>query len=336
MTLFTTAHYTNPMANVAIAGVSGYSGQVLKELLNKHPFLKLTHLIGREEPLKNIEGCQIAFLCTPAETSLELAPQLLKKNVHVVDVSGAFRLKQHSYAEWYQLEHHHPDLLPTAIYGLAPFANNKVLEAGKKNTPVLIANPGCYATAALLALIPLLKSGLVNQETIKIDAKSGTSGAGKKANQDLLFTEIFGNFYPYRLGKHQHWPEIVEAVENFAGHKISFNFVTELLPIDRGISLCLFADWKEKNPTNTQNLLKAYKSAFEGCPEIRIGTGTENLDLLALKKVHGSPGAHIYVTESYGSPLVFVSIDNLMRGAASQALMNANLIFGRPTLEGLL
>ena len=321
---------------VAIAGSTGYSGQELTRLLKHHSHLLLTRKISRDENFDSIEkDVDLAFLCTPNEVSLEMAPKLLAKGVHVVDVSGVFRLKKHAYPEWYGLDHTQPDLLAKAEYALNPWI--KIPAASTTQGARLIANPGCYPTASLLGVLPLVKEGLVKPNSLVLDAKSGTTGAGKKAEARLMFSEIFGDFAPYKVGRHQHWPEIVEATEMFTGVKTNPCFTTSLLPVDRGISVAIFGEWTDaiaqRSPDARLALLEeAYRQAYHDQPDIEVGRDPQ---LAVMKRVVGTNRAHIQVNEAFGRPVVFVVIDNLVRGAACQALMNANRLAGLDPQEGL-
>lgn len=323
------------ISRIAIAGSTGYSGQELLKLLKRHSTFKVARLIGREDTLENIEKeVDLAFLCTPNETSLELAPKLLAKGIHVVDVSGAFRLKKHEYKEWYGFEHSSKAWLEKSEYALHPWLKPKAATKGEAR---LIANPGCYPTATLLGILPLLKHQLIEENSLVIDAKSGTSGAGKKAEAHLMFTELFGEYLPYKVGRHQHWPEIVEACAQFTQTQINPCFTTSLLPVERGISAAIYASWNSKflslsKDERLARLKKAFSDCYEGCPDIRFGHEAE---LLSLKKVCHSNAAHIHLTEAFGKIAIFSSIDNLVRGAAGQALLNANLLAGLSAQEGL-
>lgn len=323
----------NP-TRVLVAGGTGYSGQELLRLLEGHPAYHLVQQIGRDDLTRNFSGrADLAFLCTPNEISLELAPALLAQGISVVDVSGAFRLKRHSYPEWYGFEHTAPEWLERAEYALYPWCRPNPWKAG--DAPRLIANPGCFPTAALALLLPALRSGLVSEKNLVLDGKSGTTGAGRKAETRLLFSEVFGEFAPYKVGRHQHWPEIVEAVSKFAAIETSPMFITELLPLPRGISMALFGEWTPKakeHPDRVENLLKAFCEAYSVDPCVRVGTEPS---LTSLKAVVGTNRVHIQIQEAFGRPVLFSVIDNLQRGAAAQALMNANQLTGRPAFEGL-
>jgi N-acetyl-gamma-glutamyl-phosphate reductase len=326
--------------SISIVGARGYSGLELAKLLFKHPLVNFTHAFATKEFLLSDDLFEtqakdviclpdsqlmqnltdIVFLATPAEVSLKLAPQILAAGKKVIDLSGAFRLKQSDYQTWYHFEHTEKSLLQTAQYGLVPFAKPF---SGETN---LIANPGCFATAVLMALVPLLKNGLIQPEGLVIDAKSGTTGAGKKAAENLLFSEVAGNCLPYRIGHHQHYPEIQEAVEQFTGAKIEPHFSTHLLPVQRGIIASIYA-------TATTQSLDAIEAAFAEAyadqPLVLFGKDISKLAKLA--PVSGTARTQISYQLVGRKLYVFSVIDNLMKGAASQALENLNRLLDLPT-----
>ncbi len=319
---------------IALAGSTGYSGQEFLSLLRgQESDFTVEARIGREDKLQELKGrVDLAVLCTPNEVSLEMAPVLLEQGISVIDVSGAFRLKKHGYPEWYGFEHTAPQWLARSEYGLHPWQSIKPHDGA---APRLIANPGCYATAVAMALLPALRAKLLDPKHLFIDAKSGTSGAGKKASADLLFTELFGEFKPYKVGKHQHWPEIVETVASYGGGAIDPVFVTELLPIERGISVAVFGEWAPELPTSLRNaeaLVQAFADAYAKNPDISFGSGAE---LASLKAVQRTNRFHVQATVAFGKPVLFAVIDNLVRGAAGQALVNARAWAGLPTQKGL-
>jgi N-acetyl-gamma-glutamyl-phosphate reductase len=324
---------------VSIVGARGYTGLELARLLLKHPAAELTHCFATQNFLLSDElldktaeqvSClnesqllnnltDIVFLATPAEVSLKLAPQILRQGKRVIDLSGAFRLKKNDYSKWYNFEHTEKNLLLEAEYGLLPFCGPL-----QKNTQ-LIANPGCYATAIALALIPLLKRNLINADSLVIDAKSGTSGAGRKPVENLLFTEVDGECLPYRVGRHQHFPEIQETVESFAGAKINPHFTTHLLATPRGIIAGIYANAKTDDLSAIE---KAYTEEYFSYPLVRHGRQVSKL--AGLKKVVGSPYAHISYELVDKKLYVFSCIDNLLKGAASQAVENLNRCLDLP------
>jgi N-acetyl-gamma-glutamyl-phosphate reductase len=321
------------LIRVSVVGARGYSGLELAKILLRHPMVDLKSCFATEnfilsdlildEKAKTV-ACfkqdqilanltDVVFLATPAEVSLELAPKILNQGKTVIDLSGAFRLKKSSYEKWYGFSHTEAEALKIADYGLLPFC-------GPKKSS-LVANPGCYATAIGLALIPLLKKNLILPETLVIDAKSGTSGAGKKAAENLLFSEVSGDCVPYKVGRHQHLPEIQEAAELFAGVSVDPHFTTHLLPVDRGITVALYA----KTTATANEISAAYQEAFADYPLVRFEAKVGNL--AKLKNVVGTPNTHISFECVDGKLFVFSVIDNLMKGAASQAVENFNRLF---------
>lgn len=344
--------------SVGIVGVRGYSGLELARILLKHPNAKLAACFATDSkfalsdylPEESAKGVSVAaladlpaiapeldtvFLATPAEASLELAPKLLAAGCKVIDLSGAFRLKgadaqatKALYEKWYGFEHAYPELVEQAHYGLVPWSGP--VPKDKR----LVANPGCYATAALLALLPLVKEKLIRSDTLVIDAKSGASGAGRKAAENLLFTEVEGECLPYKVGAHQHLPEICGYVDKFAAGAIDPLFSTHLLNVRRGIIAGLYARLSEG--VSAEQVTKAYERHYGEYPLVRLQAG------LKLKQVVGSARAHISAHVDKDKLYVFSLIDNLLKGAASQAVENFNVLHDLPvqlsltSMEGLL
>lgn len=340
-----------------IVGVRGYAGLDLARLLLNHPEAELSACFGTESefalsdylPDSKAQGIralpvakllenpsqfgQVVFLATPAEVSLELAPKLLNAGMSVIDLSGAFRLSAAAYPAWYGFEHSAPQALATAEYGLNPWC---MPVSGLVRGPRLVANPGCYATSVLMALIPLLKAGLVDPETVVIDAKSGTSGAGRKAAENFLFTEVEGECLPYRIGKHQHLPEIQEHAKRLSGVKIDPFFSTHLLPVRRGIISGIYARLSPQ--ANAAAVSAAYAEAYSRYPLMRVGqveAGKAPSHLLSLKRVSGTARTHITFGVTGNKLYVFSCIDNLLKGAASQAVENLNRLYDFPIGMGL-
>lgn len=340
------ASSTGPTYAVGIVGARGYSGLDLARLLLRHPNVRLEACFATEanafslsEYLYEEDAAKVAtypmadlektvglkklhtvFLATPAEASIEIAPKLLALGVNVVDLSGAFRLEAAQYPEWYGFTHEATAALSQAEYGLVPFAS----PFSKKNGAILVSNPGCYATSVLMAVIPLLKSGVIEASSLVIDAKSGTSGAGKKAAENLLFTEVDGECLPYKVGKHQHFPEITAYAKKFAGVAIDPHFSTSLLPTRRGIISGVYA--RLASGKTEADVTKAFEKVYADYPLVKFGPlgKKPSPQALQLKKVVGSARTHIrYAVE--GNKLYLHSlIDNLMKGAASQAVENFN------------
>lgn len=349
---------------VAIVGANGYSGQELAKIVLRHPMAELKALFSRDpawqlaDDVPEASGINIAhlplteleqlsagdtvFLATPADVSIQLVPQLLADQIKVIDLSGAFRLPASQFEKWYGINHNQPDLIEQAQYGLCPWW----LDPGNAQQQNLIANPGCYPTAALMALIPLVKAGIISPQGIFIDAKSGVSGAGRKAVRSLLFCEIDNNFYPYKIGKHQHLPEIGLHLSQFSAIETNPLMVTHLLPLKRGLSLTIYASLEKalsSKPSDELNKLiaTAFNKSYDNYPLARHGciddiTEGELQRLTALTHVIGTPRVHIGYKVQQNHLIVVANIDNLMKGAASQAIENFNVVHGLPITTGLI
>lgn len=341
---------------VAVAGARGYSGLELTRLLLQHPGVEVAGLYAsapfdpidswpelkpgalQGQTLTELFECadrfDCVFLALPHEASAEAAPKLLQKGCDVVDLSGAFRLQDGdsaaAYQKWYKMDHPHLSLVREALYGLVPFQKIQPAEH-----PQLISNPGCYATALSLALIPLLKAGLLDPSFVVIDAKSGTTGAGKKAEERLLYSEVADNCLPYKVGCHQHEPEIQMALSRWGGSKIDMSFTPHLLPTRRGIIASLYG--KVARGTSSAMIERAYAEAFGDYPLVRFGDlakpGQERE--LRLTRVVGSPRTHISWKLDGDRVTIFSLIDNLLKGAASQAIENMNSLYGWDVSKGL-
>lgn len=350
----------------SIVGARGYAGLELSKLLLAHPNVELkfafaTSAFDLSQLISSSKAASVAckldseilnymtdvvFLATPAEVSMELAPKLLAAGAKVIDLSGAFRLKFHGSASdmksVYGFEQSAPAALAMADYGLVPFAG--------PTSAKLIANPGCYATAIEMALIPLVRAGLVKLDSVVIDAKSGSTGAGKKASENLLFTEVDGECLPYKVGRHQHYPEIQEAIALFAGGdrsvgaateandvKFEAHMTTSLLPVRRGITAGIYCRLSEKaiaaGSTASARIPEAYAKAFEGYGLVSVREGESSL--LQLKRVVGTGRTHISFVVDGSKLYLFSCIDNLLKGAASQAVENLNRLSDLPVETGL-
>lgn len=319
----------NSKISCGVVGARGYSGMELMRLLKRHPSIESTQgfasqgeeFLPHSKIMDNLSD--VMFLATPAEVSLELAPKILAAGKKIIDLSGAFRLKRNDYKTWYGFDHTEKNLLPNAVYGLSPWA-------GPYRGESLIANPGCYATAILSGLVPLLKSNLIDPDHIVIDAKSGSTGGGKKAAENLLFSEVDGECLPYKIGKHQHLPEIQEALEDLAHTQIQPHLVTSLIPVRRGIIAGIYTNLRRgKSLVDVQN---AYTSDY---PLLRHAHTVKESRLLTLKSVVGTPYIHISYEVVGDKLFVFSCIDNLLKGAASQAIENLNRILDKPVNTGL-
>ena len=340
-----------------IVGVSGYSGMELARILAVHSSFTLSlvttdkwqgrrlgqfvavsraaaeltclsHAAGQE----SFKTLDVVFLCTPAEASISLAPVTLAAGTRVVDLSGAFRLAADEYPSWYGFEHGQPDLLREAVYSMPEAADMPARLRGAK----LVSNPGCYPTASALSVLPLLRAGLIEPDPIFIDAKSGTTGAGRKASEDYSFSELADDFRAYRVLRHQHQPEIerVLALGGAPGAKVTFT--PHLLPIRRGIlaaaycRLCAGAGGSDP----AQAVKQAIASFAEGKPFIHVVTPDE----VRLRAVVGTNRVLLGASADAkrGVVVSIAAIDNLVKGAAGQAVQNANMMFGLPETTGLL
>lgn len=343
---------------VAIVGARGYAGLELARVLLGHPGAKLVACYSADAnfrlsqvlpdetgaagvptlPMEELGSASIGpltvFLATPAEVSMKLAPGLLKAGCHVIDLSGAFRLEAASYKSFYGFEHECPELLKRAHYGLVPWAG-----AISGSGPRLVANPGCYATAVLMALLPLLKEGLVNPASVVIDAKSGTSGAGRKASEGLLFTEVAEDCLPYKIGRHQHLPEITRFATQWgdkAGAALDPWFTTHLLSVRRGITAGIYA--RLASGVTLAQVGQVYGKTYADYPLLKHGIMADGAghSLASLKRVTGTPRTQVSYHVSGEKLYVFSLIDNLLKGAATQAVENFNCLQDYPVHAGLL
>lgn len=343
---------TEKKSRVAVVGARGYSGLELARLLLKHPHADLKACFatsdfllsnslsqpaaravpgyGIEKLLPLAKSFDVVFLATPALTSLELAPKLLELGVSVIDLSGAFRLAANSYIEWYGFEHTSPKLLTNVTYGLVPW-----MELPKQEGAVLVANPGCFATAVLMGLLPLLKQSLIKKDSLVIDAKSGTTGAGKKAEERLLHSEVAGGLSAYRIGRHQHTPEIEQVVKKLTGVEIDPHFTTHLMNVRRGIVAGLYARLEDGA---AEKLAKAFSQAYADDPLVDVVelSPTNETASLNLRRMVGTARTRIGYRAVGEKLYVFVMIDNLMKGAASQAIENFNCLSGLPAWSTLV
>src|SRR5580658_1790029 len=331
---------------VGIVGYRGYSGAELARILERHPRITPVLLEHREDaavqPLPQgpsaprhapctpeavlAEGISIVFLATPPNVSMELAPALLASGVKVVDLSGAFRLRTPAaYSAWYREPHTQPELLAEAAYGLPEFCRERIPAAR------LVANPGCYPTAANLAIRPLLDAGVVDRTAgIVCDAKSGVSGAGRKPRMSSSFCEVTGNFSAYSVLRHRHVPEVLQ-ISGLEERELSFT--AQLLPLDRGILETIY--FRAPGVASTEELVAIYESRYAGEPFLRIYQPGKFPDLHAVAHTNFCDIGVTFDART-GRGVVVSAIDNLVKGAAGQAVQNMNLMLGFAETEGLL
>ena len=344
-------------ARVGIVGASGYSGVEATRILANHPQVELALVtsdkwagqrvgdrLGFSGPVGELAytpqadvlalaaGLDVVLLATPAEVSLDLAPHLLELGVKVVDLSGAFRLKDASqYPTFYGFAHDLPGWLADAVYGLPEFFADRMKGAR------LVANPGCYATAAALSLAPLLAADVLERGSVIIDAASGTTGAGRKGTEELSFSEVEGDFRAYRTLSHQHTPEIAQTLGLVSGINVPVTFTAHLLPLKRGILCTSYA--RLADGATAADVTAAFERAYAHTPFTRLLPG--GADAVGLKAVVGTNRCHLGVSVAGagaidpGRVVVTAAIDNLTKGAAGQAVQNLNLMFGFEETLGL-
>ena len=330
-----------------VIGASGYSGLELSRLLARHGAVELQFLtsdrwvgesassrlgisgalsfVSPDEGVAGASKCDVVFLATPAESSLSLVPRLLEAGAKVIDLSGAFRLRDATlYPKFYGLTHPQPKWLSQAVYGLPELFRAEIPSAR------LIANPGCYPTAVTLAVAPLLRAGLVEPRSLVVNAASGVSGAGRKATEEVSFMELDGDFRAYKTLKHQHTPEMAQALSKVAGGPVSLVFTPHLLPVKRGILATAVATLKPG--VSAQAVSSAYADAYRNEPLVTLWGSA---DEVRLAQVVGTPRASIGVSADGEHAVAICAIDNLLKGAASQALQNFNLLFGVGETQGV-
>jgi N-acetyl-gamma-glutamyl-phosphate reductase len=272
------------------------------------------------------EGLDLVFLATPTAASLELAPGLLETGAKVIDLSGAFRLGDaETFSRWYKERHTAPALLEQAVYGLPEFHRDNIRGAR------LVANPGCYPTAANLALRPLIDAQVVDRSRgVICDAKSGVSGAGRHASLKNSFCEVTETFSAYGCSTHRHVPEILQ---NSGIGEREFTFTAHLLPLDRGILETIYL--RTQRVEKAVDLLSIYEEAYEGETFVRLYAPGRVPDIHAVQRTNFCDIGFVFDTDSQRATIV-AAIDNLGKGAAWQAVQNMNLMLGFAESEGLL
>lgn len=332
---------------VGIVGGTGYTGVELLRLLAQHPQAELGVITSRAEagqrvcdmfpslcgrvdlpftdPTKAVlKACDVVFFATPNGIAMQQARELLDAGVRVIDLAADFRIKDVAvWEKWYGMAHACPDLVAEAVYGLPEINRDRIKSAR------LIANPGCYPTAVQLGFLPLLDAGVVDVQHLIADAKSGVSGAGRKAETHILHAEAADSFKAYGVSGHRHLPEISQGLAGMCGKPVGLTFVPHLTPMIRGIHATLYA--KLNTDIDLQNL---YETRFADEPFVDVmlkGAHPET------RSVRGANTCRIAVHRPQGGDVVVVLsvIDNLVKGAAGQAIQNMNLMFGCPETAGL-
>lgn len=342
----------NHMIKIGIVGASGYGGGELLRLLGRHPKAKVTLAVSGTyagKPVSSawpgqwkqsdlifspvddgtqLQKCNVVFLAMDNGKAMTLAPRLLDAGVKIVDLSADFRLKNvELYPEWYGFEHLCPKISDEAIFGLPELNRSEIKHAR------LIANPGCYPTAAILALAPLIENKAIRLETIILDGASGVSGAGRsKFSLDYHYPELNESYSAYKIaGTHRHTPEMEQSFTQLAQSEVKVTFTPHLAPMSRGILMTCYANLIQK--TTTERLQAMFKERYESEPFVVI----YEEGLPTTKHVLGSNRCHIglKVDERTGRVVVISAIDNLVKGMAGQAIQNMNLLFGIEETAGL-
>lgn len=328
------------MIGVGIVGGSGYAGAELLRLLVAHPEVSLQAITSRKEAgfkvadsfpnlrghvdltfsdpdAARLEACQAVFFATPTGVAMQQARSLLASGVRVIDLAADFRLKDVAvWEKWYGMSHACPDLVAEAVYGLPEINRAKIAKAR------LVATPGCYPTAIQLGLLPLVESGAVDLDHLIADAKSGVSGAGRKSESHLLFSEAADNFKAYGVPGHRHFPEAAQGLAQIAGREVGLTFVPHLTPMIRGIHATLYA-----RMTSEIDLQQLYTSRYAGEPFVDVLPPGSHPDT---RSVRGANHCRIALHRPQGRDMAVVLsvIDNLVKGAAGQAVQNFNIMFG--------
>ena len=317
----------HPETVVVLAGTESYQGQHLAEV---YPHLReRVDLVGQEASPEALAECDVMFASLPHGLTMALAPAVLAAGGRLIDLGADFRLRDVTvYERWYRKAHTAPDLMAQAVYGLPELYREQIRGAR------LVGNPGCYPTACALAAAPLLKAGVVETEGIIFDAKSGVSGAGRGVNLGVHFSEVNENFKAYNIaGTHRHTPEIEQTLSDLAGRPVVVSFTPHLVPMTRGILATGYFTLKAERTTD--QLVDLFREFYAGEPFVRVRPAGE---LPTTKQVWGSNYCDIglQVDPRTGRVLVISVIDNLVKGAAGQAVQNMNLLFGLPETTGLL
>jgi N-acetyl-gamma-glutamyl-phosphate reductase len=337
---------------VAVLGASGYAGGELIRLLESHPGVDVTFLgakgsvgttlgeahphlaassVGRQvlEPIvaRSIaETADLAFCCLPHGESSAIAPALLDSGVRVIDLAGDFRLAAEDYPDWYGFEHPAPDRSDEAVYGLPE------LFAGRIGGAHLVANPGCYPTSMILGVAPLLAAGLVDDGPIRVDGKTGLSGAGKAPTDATIYNATEESVRPYRVPGHQHTPEMERGLQLATGMSVPVVFVPHLVPTVRGVVTTSYATLAEG--VTTESMTDALRDGYADSPFVRVvpaGTMVDSKRTRATNVIE----LQAVADRRTGTAIVIGALDNLVKGAAGQAIQNMNLAFGLDEAVGL-
>lgn len=336
------------MIDVGIVGATGYTGVELLRLLALHPGVQVRVVTSRSEAgtqvtamFPNLRGyldlafsepdehalgaCDVVFFATPNGTAMEMVPRLLERGAKVIDLSADFRIRDAAlWSRWYKMEHACPDLLEEAVYGL-PEVNRQAIAGAR-----LVANPGCYPTAVQLGFLPLVKTGLVDVSRLIADVKSGVSGAGRKKELAYLLCEASESMKAYAVNGHRHLPEIVQGLNAVSAKPVNLTFMPHLTPMIRGIQASLYATLTQKDV----DLQALYEEFYAGEPFVDVLEAGSSPDT---RNVRGTNRCQLAVCRPQNGDTVVVlaAEDNLVKGAAGQAVQNMNIMLGLPEDQGL-
>lgn len=336
------------MIRIGIVGGTGYTGVELLRILAQHPQAQLVAITSRKEvgmPVAEmfpslrgavdlrfsdpkdagLAACDLVFFATPNGIAMTQAQALLSGGVKVIDLAADFRIKDIAvWEKWYGMTHACPELVEEAVYGL-PEANRDAIKGAR-----IVANPGCYPTATQLGFLPLIEAGAVDDQHLVADTKSGVSGAGRKAETHILFAEASDNFKAYGVAGHRHLPEVRQGLARAAGHEVGLTFVPHLVPMIRGIHATLYG-----RLTKAVDLQALFEKRYADEPFVDVLPSGSEPDT---RSVRASNHCRIAVHRPQGGDMVVVLsvIDNLVKGAAGQAIQNMNLMFGLPETTGLM
>jgi N-acetyl-gamma-glutamyl-phosphate reductase len=338
------------MISVSVIGASGYSGIELLKILARHPQVKIGRLFANTSAgkqlaevapafgktldivlekysLQGIKDADLVFIALPSGEAMNLVPEILSSGKKIIDLGGDFRFHDIAlYEKYYKREHTARDIVSKAVYGLPEW------NAGLIKSAALIANPGCYPTGAILPLAPLVKEKVVESKGIVVSSLSGVSGAGRSASAEMSFAEVNESVRPYKVGTHQHTPEIRTTLESLSGTSVGMTFVPYLLPITRGIYTSIYAPLARS--TDEQTVLAAYDRYYARAPFVRCSAS-------AIPEIKNTAYTNFIdigfrIDEANSRLIILSTIDNLVKGAAGQAVQNMNLMFGFDETEGLL
>ena len=337
------------MIRAGVVGASGYAGAELVRILAGHPLVKLTVLTCRQDAGQRFDhiypsmsgwvdltcerydadhlarAADVVFTALPHELPMSLVPELLAKGIKVVDLSADFRFKDaKTYEKWYQ-PHTAADLLPKTVYGLSEVYGDQI------KTADLVGNPGCYPTCILLPLVPLIKADLIESDSLIADAKSGVSGAGRGASPTTHYCHVNDSFKAYKVGSHRHTPEIEAVLSETAGRSVDLTFVPHLVPMTRGMQATIYA--RVKPNVDIRRIEACLKDHYHGRPFIRL-RGTAAPDTLHVKGTNCCDIGWQLDTRN-GRLILMSAIDNLVKGAAGQAVQNMNIMMGFEETSGL-